>query len=153
MRKASPALVLAPAVLRLGLLAALGAPLLQACSNETAPEVNAVRIEPERARYSPGDTVTLNLVNVGAEDLWFNACPALLQRRDATAWVDVPVSGANCPDIAYTLAAGTTATGRPRPLPATLGDGMYRYRVDVRTHSGVPVSAGSRLSAAFVVGG
>lgn len=115
--------------------------------------MDAVRIQPEHARYSPGETVMLILVNVGGEDLRFIPCPAVLQRRVATAWVEVPVLGVNCPDIGpSSLDAGTTATGYPRPLPATLGDGTYRYRVDVRTQSGVLVSAGSRQSAAFVVG-
>jgi hypothetical protein len=132
------------AVLRLALVAAFASSLLQACGNDTGPDVRPVRIEPERARYSPGETVTLRLVNLGTEDVRFNVCPALLQRLDAAGWVDVPVSGPNCPDIAYALAAGTTATGRAHPLPATLQDGTYRYRVDVLAPSGLPLPVGLR---------
>src|SRR5262245_16277078 len=71
-----------------------------ACHVTTAPDAPWLLVEPTRARYPPGDSVTVSVRNVGPEGVGLATCDWTLQRMDASGWSDlgIPPAEANCGD-------------------------------------------------------
>jgi len=142
-------------------MAALGMSIMiLGCQSLTSPTSILLRIEPLQTQYAPGDTLSATFRNVGTEPVSLNPCYSALQRHDEGRWVDVqqvnPGPSVNCPDILLTQPVGATATYVVGVLPAPLGSGTYRYRIDavvsdVGAHSAVQVPLSARVSSPFLV--
>jgi len=126
------------------------------CKDPVAPEGVLLRIEPTETAYSPADTVTVALRNVGSVFVAFEGCKATLQRRDGAEWVSLtPIgnAGLGCVDtIRGQLPAGMTVLTLVGVIPTGLQPGSYRYRMEaIVTEDGVAVPLPARLSAPFLV--
>lgn len=121
----------------------------------TAPQLSLLRVEPAKVKYSPGDSLTVTLSNLGSVSIRYSGCDVVLERLDGESWTRVTESP-NCGDVAHELANGASVDIRvsfatpDRNLPISLGNGVYRcafMEVERLTDS----KAGPVASAPFLV--
>lgn len=127
-----------------------------ACHDSTSPAGPWLLVEPTNALYRPGDTVAVNVRNVGQDGVGLLTCDWTIQRMDATRWTDLGVlpSVANCGDGRLLIETGVTYLLHPiAPLPASFAAGTYRYGIpDARSEADrAQLPAASRVSAPFLV--
>jgi hypothetical protein len=130
----------------------LGATLCSAmsCTDSTAPVAVWLRIEPTRARYAPGDSVTVIVSNIGSAPVGTNACGSSIDRLDNGNWTNVGSFSDDCGDVAFVIDVGESRPLVAGALPESLAPGTYRLRIpEARTAQGpLEVLAGSQLTSA-----
>jgi hypothetical protein len=93
-----------------------------------------LQVSPESVRA--GEEVMLTLVNRSEQDLGYNLCPAVLDRREEDDWVEWPVAPAEvCTMELRVLAPAGSSTYR-HTIPGGVEPGEYRFRTGVESPLG-----------------
>lgn len=89
-----------------------------------------VRLLAQADAFEPGAPVTLVLHNEGTEQIGFNLCFHVLERRDGEEWVFADDPERACTTQLNLLDTGGTADFATT-IPGDLAPGEYRYRIAV----------------------
>jgi hypothetical protein len=140
--------------MRIADLLALSISLTACSSASTEPQAGLLVVTTQLLEYHPGDSVLVRFVNLGDQQLVYNACFAGLSRRVASAWVVVSdTSSLPCRAFALGLLPGAIDSTR-FGLSANLASGVYKYvfdRTNFTTLDGVGVANSDRESNPFQV--
>lgn len=109
----------------------------QCAPPEGSPEGGeAVRLTVEPGEVRAGDEVTLTLVNGTEHHIGYNLCPAVLDRREGSDWVERPERPAEFCTMELRVLEPGGSTTYPHTVPAGLPAGEYRFRVGVEAPLG-----------------
>jgi hypothetical protein len=107
---------------------------------------DGVELRVDARRVSPGEAVTIRLVNRSDGELGYNLCPAVLERRTSGGWeVDPHPLVEVCTMELRLLSPGGSAEYR-HTIPPAVRAGEYRFRVAVEaplSQPQVPVVSGA----------
>jgi hypothetical protein len=101
---------------------------LAACSGSPTAAARTLAILPTQATYAAGSSATLELRNLGDDEIGYNLCGSQLQRRTSAGWqteATLPGPGVACTLELRLLPAGATVAGLVT-LPGRLPAGTYR---------------------------
>lgn len=107
------------------------------CAMEGSPEGDeVVRLNVEPAEVRGGDEVTLVLVNASGEEIGYNLCPSVLDRREGSEWVERPERPAEFCTAELRILAPEDSATYTHTVPPGLPAGEYRFRAFVEAPLG-----------------
>jgi hypothetical protein len=95
-----------------------------ACSSATDPFDHTLELRVGTTIASPGDQITLTVVNASSTTIRFDHCRTSLQRSGTSGWI--PAQDSGCNGVAEPLAAGSSVSFA-WPLDPDLAAGQYRF--------------------------
>jgi hypothetical protein len=86
----------------------------------------------DRRAYAPGEIATLRLRNIYGDDIGYNLCFSMLERREGDSWVGAEVQDERaCTAELRLLPPGASDAFNGATIPAELLPGEYRFRTRV----------------------
>jgi hypothetical protein len=125
-------------ILSIGLLLSSTCFLVAACAPHERGNGpgGALELGVEPLEVRAGEEVMLTLTNRSGDDVGYNLCPAVLDRREGDEWAERPERPAEvCTMELRVLAPDASSTYR-HTVPARLPVGEYRFRVGVEAPLG-----------------
>ena len=140
--------------MRLATRSALIVLALSVACSATSTEVvsRVVLIEPTAAIYHSGDSLWVDLRNVGDRDVAYGSCGIARQRASGDAWVSQGALPVNCADALALLRAGESVRLFIETVPSTLTSGLYRYQFETVEVDDNRLPESDRQSQPFRVG-
>jgi hypothetical protein len=120
-------------IISMGLLVSLTCLLVAACAPQDPGDDpgGPLELSVEPLEVRAGEEVMLTLANRSSDDVGYNLCPAVLDRREGEEWVERPERPAEVCTMELRILAPDASSTYRHTVPARLPAGEYRFRVGV----------------------